>query len=166
MPIDPQIVQIADDSATAAQSVAAMAGGDFWEVENVLNQINALGQAKHLFVAMAGQYISFATEACQRAGWITRSSCIRRALSRCSKRPNSATRPNPFAANGNGNVCGTVTDAGRPKNVGSLALQRRLESSTGPQGKHCRPTRPRSSVPVLCSLPRGYLRVFHLNRPR
>jgi hypothetical protein len=58
MNTDPVIVQIAVDSADAAQLVAAMANHDHWEWQAIFDGIEDVEHAKRLLAALGGLYVS------------------------------------------------------------------------------------------------------------
>ena len=61
MNVDPTIAALATDSADAAQLAAAVAGGDSWEWQSILDGIDDVEHCKRLLAAMAGLYVSYAT---------------------------------------------------------------------------------------------------------
>jgi hypothetical protein len=65
---DPLIARMATDSADAAQFVAAMAAGDTWEWQTILDDITDVERAKRMLAAMAGLYVGRATAVCARTG--------------------------------------------------------------------------------------------------
>ncbi len=67
-PIDPVLLQVADDSALAAVFAAAVAAGDSWEWQRILDDVTDLGRAKQLLSAMCGQYVNFACHVCEASG--------------------------------------------------------------------------------------------------
>jgi hypothetical protein len=54
---DPLILRMATDSADAAQFVAAMAAGDSWEWQTILDGIADVEHAKRVLAAMSGLYL-------------------------------------------------------------------------------------------------------------
>jgi hypothetical protein len=72
---DPLIAAIATDSADAAMFAAALAAGDSWEWQAVLDGITDIERGKRLLSAMGGLYVRHVTAVCQRtgedpAGWL------------------------------------------------------------------------------------------------
>lgn len=66
--IDPLIRQAATDSADAAQFAAAVAAGDVWEWQAIIDSVTDVDRGRRLLAAMATLYVSFATEACAQHG--------------------------------------------------------------------------------------------------